>query len=692
MDMLNYFYELVFSPSFLWFTSSLFLIGYTWTSKVNGVDVPDAAHINTLQDEKLDRDGEITWTGISQWDKGADIPSAANLIPGDDGNYFDVTGTTNITSITATRSQPGTVIKLHFNDVLTIVHDSADLILPDGKDIETMAGTEIEFIEYVAGKWRCTSRLRGEPVQVKYLPNSEWKVCSQSYADKGLGTITYKSGGLTALVVGETLTGNTSGATCRVKKYTTDGGTWAGGNAYGVITVGALQGCFQDNETVTGSAAGGDAFTIDGDKSIGITNDPCNNNDVVDWTQDGDSLAFDTDHYEWATSAVDKICYKGSLSFEKGRIYKVEIELKDGVANPTDIQIYFYDGAEQVGVEIDTGGGFVKYTATFECATTTAAGRAGIKAPTSLGGNDIEIRRFSVYEITPCMLNGTYYGFDGWRKDTTASIYRVHNDGGTYTKDGSFYSLQYVPTAINDHLVFPQSDYQESPEWYQQFAGRTVTLGIWIKTSAVNHVRLNINDGSSNYSSYHSGGGGWELLKKTHTFAANPTKAFFGIYTALAGLVDGSTIVYIGQVIVVFGSSIKEENFSSMPGEWVHCEKAIPLSTLNGKTFSDVAFATLNTEAESDAIIPKGATALLIGASVNDDGSAGADCYLVFRKDATLAEQLYFSPYGLVNDAVHRGEGIINLDGNGDLQYKILATNGNFDIPRLKVYAIKLNN
>jgi len=34
------------------------------------------------------------------WDKGADIASADPLILGTDGNYFDVTGTTNFASIT----------------------------------------------------------------------------------------------------------------------------------------------------------------------------------------------------------------------------------------------------------------------------------------------------------------------------------------------------------------------------------------------------------------------------------------------------------------------------------------------------------------------------------------------------------------------------------------------------------------
>jgi len=43
--------------------------------------------------------------------------------------------------------------------------------------------------------------------------------------------------------------------------------------------------------------------------------------------------------------------------------------------------------------------------------------------------------------------------------------------------------------------------------------GDDITLYCWVKTSAGSNARLNLYDGSSNnYSSYHSGGGDWELL------------------------------------------------------------------------------------------------------------------------------------------------------------------------------------
>lgn len=88
-------------------------------------------------------------------EKGADIASAAALTVGNDGNYFDITGTTAITSIVT--KAIGTVIKLHFDGILTLTNHATNLILPGGANITTAAGDEAEFIEYASGDWRCTA-------------------------------------------------------------------------------------------------------------------------------------------------------------------------------------------------------------------------------------------------------------------------------------------------------------------------------------------------------------------------------------------------------------------------------------------------------------------------------------------------------------------------------------------------------
>lgn len=89
-----------------------------------------------------------------RFSKGSDVASANALTLGDDGNYFDITGVTAITSIVA--KAIGTVVKLHFDGILTLTHHATDLILPSGANITTAAGDEFEFTEYAAGDWRCT--------------------------------------------------------------------------------------------------------------------------------------------------------------------------------------------------------------------------------------------------------------------------------------------------------------------------------------------------------------------------------------------------------------------------------------------------------------------------------------------------------------------------------------------------------
>ena len=87
--------------------------------------------------------------------KGADIASATALILGDDGLFFDVTGTEAITSI-ATKGV-GTQVTLQFDGVLTLTHSATDLILPGAADITTAAGDVAVFYEYALGDWQCVS-------------------------------------------------------------------------------------------------------------------------------------------------------------------------------------------------------------------------------------------------------------------------------------------------------------------------------------------------------------------------------------------------------------------------------------------------------------------------------------------------------------------------------------------------------
>lgn len=109
-------------------------------------------------DESMTLDIDMVTNLRLQTNKGADVASASALTLGTDGNYFDITGTTNVTSITTT-GNVGTVVKLHIDTGVTFVHHATDLVLPDGVNLVATAGSELEFTEYASGDFRLTGYL-----------------------------------------------------------------------------------------------------------------------------------------------------------------------------------------------------------------------------------------------------------------------------------------------------------------------------------------------------------------------------------------------------------------------------------------------------------------------------------------------------------------------------------------------------
>ena len=114
--------------------------------------------------------GVNTHTAQVRFAKGVDVASASTLTLGTDGNYFDVTGTTAVASINALGV--GTVVRLHFDDALTLNHNSSNLVLPGGANIVTSAGDEVEFLEYASGQWRCTAYLRASALPFRSYCNT----------------------------------------------------------------------------------------------------------------------------------------------------------------------------------------------------------------------------------------------------------------------------------------------------------------------------------------------------------------------------------------------------------------------------------------------------------------------------------------------------------------------------------------
>jgi len=83
----------------------------------------------------------LTINSILKNTKGADVASTGTLTLGDDGNLFDITGTTNITSITAKTA--GTIVVLQFDGVLTVT-DGSNLSI--NGDLVTAAGNTLTLV------------------------------------------------------------------------------------------------------------------------------------------------------------------------------------------------------------------------------------------------------------------------------------------------------------------------------------------------------------------------------------------------------------------------------------------------------------------------------------------------------------------------------------------------------------------
>ena len=121
--------------------------------KVDGIISSTGTNTNLTLEGK--GTGGVKITDYLIQTKGGDIASDTALTLGKDGNQFDVTGTTTITSI-ATQGI-GSYVTLHFDGALTFTHHSTDLILPGAASITTAAGDIAVMYEYASADWRCVS-------------------------------------------------------------------------------------------------------------------------------------------------------------------------------------------------------------------------------------------------------------------------------------------------------------------------------------------------------------------------------------------------------------------------------------------------------------------------------------------------------------------------------------------------------
>jgi len=115
--------------------------------------IPDATNIDTAPFD-IQTNGTTRMVQRLEEDKGANIASASSITVGTDGNFFDITGTTTITSLSSV--QAGTVIIVNFtgSPSLTLTHNATSLILRGGADYVTGAGDTMAFLSLGSGNWK----------------------------------------------------------------------------------------------------------------------------------------------------------------------------------------------------------------------------------------------------------------------------------------------------------------------------------------------------------------------------------------------------------------------------------------------------------------------------------------------------------------------------------------------------------
>lgn len=548
----------------------------------------------------------------------------------------------------------------------------------------------------------------GGVLKEQLLTNSGFGVWSQSDTNKGISRACAVDSGSTSPTVGETVTGATSGAVGKVMMMSDSAGDWGANTGTGNLYLGACLGRFQDNEDLDGSTSGANFCTVNmPDNAAG-----------VDLVQNGD-FSVDTDPPPgWTsvdlavltTEAGGQIgnCImitggaganphaRQTIPATAGKVYTFSTYVKEGTESTYALWIYDVENAAIIwALEAEAGAAWAQIIHTFEApvgCSNVYIGLFQICAPAA--GTTIYYDEISLYEITPgCTAAGSVLAMDGWTKSSGTDIYRQHNDGGTLTKDGSFYALKFVPTDAAHQIYWGNVTTISLAETIQKYAGRTVTFGAWIKTSTASHCRLRIDDGASTNSSYHTGGGAWEWLELTDAISAAASTFYPTIRAEAADDIDGSTIIYISQPMLVFGSAIGEGNYRGIPQEVIYFEKKINSNTYDTTTgWSDLAWTDLNLEADSSAVIPKGIKALIIHGEALDTGSGAAvSLHIHLRGDATMGEHYALCWAGIANSASAHTSGTQPCDYSGDVDIEIDASGaGTLDILEFHFHGVIL--
>jgi hypothetical protein len=120
----------------------------------------DAATGDLVDDTSPQLGGFLDANGnYIQTEKGGDIASASPTVIDTDGDYFNVTGTTNFAAFTVAADRQFTI---QFDGILTMTHHATNLDLPGEANITTAAGDVATFQSTAANQVQCINYTRAD--------------------------------------------------------------------------------------------------------------------------------------------------------------------------------------------------------------------------------------------------------------------------------------------------------------------------------------------------------------------------------------------------------------------------------------------------------------------------------------------------------------------------------------------------
>ena len=103
----------------------------------------------SFKKQLVDINGNLDLAGRLLGNKGVDVASATDITLGL-GNYFDITGTTQIDTIAATGWTAGSVVTLQFDASVTVKHNTAGtgavMLLAGAVDFAATVGDTLSFV------------------------------------------------------------------------------------------------------------------------------------------------------------------------------------------------------------------------------------------------------------------------------------------------------------------------------------------------------------------------------------------------------------------------------------------------------------------------------------------------------------------------------------------------------------------